>query len=61
MLNKIITKENRSYICEQICKYDSELADNILECNDGYLCNVLSKEDFWKLCKICNWYDIKWR
>ena len=61
MLNKIITEKNRSYICGQIRKYDSELADNILECDDGYLCNVLSKEDFWKLCKLYNWYDIKWR
>lgn len=46
MLNKKITEKNRSHIYEQICKYDSELADDILECDDGYLCNVLSKEDF---------------
>lgn len=59
MLNKKITEKNRSYIYEQTHKYDSELADNILECDDGYLCNVLSKEDFWKLCKLCNWYRIK--
>ena len=59
MLNKKITQKNRSYIYEQTHKYDSELADNILKCDDGYLCNVLSKEDFWKLCKLCNWYRIK--
>ena len=59
MLNKKITEKNRSYIYKQIHRYDSELADNIFECDDGYLCNVLSKEDFWKLCKLCNWYRIK--
>lgn len=59
MLNKKITQKNRSYIYEQIHRYDSELADNILKCDDGYLCNVLSKENFWKLCKLCNWYRIK--
>ena len=59
MLNKKITQKNRSYVYEQVYRYDLELADNILECDDGYLCNVLSKEDFWKLCKLCNWYGVK--
>ena len=59
MLNKKITQKNRSYVYEQVYRYDLELADNILECDDGYLCNVLSKEDFWKLCKLCNCYGVK--
>lgn len=54
MLNVKLTEKNRSYIYEQIYEYDSELATNIKNSKDGFLVNVLSKEDFWNLCKICN-------
>lgn len=54
MLNKKITEKNRSYYYEQVCRYDEELADRILSSKEGYLCNVLSKEDFWILCKLQN-------
>lgn len=61
MLNVRLTEENRFYIFEQIDKYDSELAKRIKNSDDGFLVNVLSKEDFWNLCKICNDNDIKIR
>jgi hypothetical protein len=59
MLNKKLTEKNRSYLYEQTCIYDSDLSDEILSADVGYLCNVLSKESFWKLCKLVNDYGIR--
>lgn len=59
MLNKKLTEKNRLIIFETINKYDSNLASNIKNSKEGFLVNVLSKEDFWNLCKICNDHNIK--
>lgn len=59
MLNKKLTEKNRLSLYKQIYKYDENLSEKIKEADEGYFCNVLSKEDFWKLCKLCNWYNIK--
>ena len=59
MLDKKLTEKNRLSLYKQIYKYDETLAEKIEEADEGYFCNVLSKEDFWKLCKICNCYRIK--
>lgn len=59
MLNKKLTEKNRLSLYKQIYKYDGILAEKIKEADEGYFCNVLSKEDFWELYKLCNIYRIK--